>query len=85
MGGRPVKLETTVVIFRFRIEAESTHVEDVQEEIEEATQKFLSTFAKWYPKREWECTDEVLKPIARNGEALMYMRRVFRVMEVHDA
>lgn len=74
------------MITRWRIEAESPDKEEVEEEIAEATELFMGQLR--FPMcqdTEWECTDEHgPEPVDRDGEAVFYMRRVFKVYEEVD-
>lgn len=72
---------------RFRIEVEGVDQEDVEEQLDIAFLKFADAahtcadYAESYKIENFECTDESIKPINRNGQPLMYGRRVFKIIE----
>jgi len=71
---------------RFRIEVEGTDEEDVTEQLDTCfafIMQGLKNSARWQHV-DWECTDEAIKPIEKNGQPLMYGRRVFKVMEKEE-
>lgn len=76
---------------RFRIEVEGTDQEDVETQLDEAFLLFADGARKAagaefrdggkYTIKDFECTDERISAIQRNGIPLMYGRRVFKVIE----
>lgn len=67
---------------RFRIEVEGADQEDVENELDKfftfVTQGLQNSLER---NTDWECTDEHIHAIKRNGQPLMYGRRVFKAME----
>lgn len=70
---------------RFRIEVEGVDQEDVEQQLDYFSKNFM--FASQLEKNQkldFECTDENVKAIQRNGIPFMYGRRVFLIKEVKD-
>jgi hypothetical protein len=73
---------------RFRYEAEGVDQEDVERQLDAAF-LYFSNAARLFAQdktigaveiESFECTDDRITPINRNGVPMMYGRRVFRVV-----
>jgi hypothetical protein len=62
---------------RFRIEVEGSDQEDVEEQLDDCALVVIEMF----PSLNFECTDEHISPIQRNGIPLMHGRRVFKTIK----
>ena len=72
------------MITRWRVEAEAENDETMEDHLESFTQAVFGHLRDVQPEDQWECTDEFTTPIRSawvSGEAVIYGRRVFRVME----
>jgi hypothetical protein len=73
------------MIDRWRLEASADNREDVEDQLEAATQAILGHLRDVQPDDEWECTDEQIIPAidGETGQAIIYGRRVFRRNEAY--
>lgn len=66
------------MITRFRFESIADNQEDVDQALDEAVEMMLVWLSDTQPDDEWNCTDREIVPILKNGQAVVYGRRVFR-------
>lgn len=71
-----------MALHRFRYEVEGVDKEDVELQLDNAFLEFAKAAHAIADEIEnFECTDERIGPMQRNGVPLMYGRRVFRVVK----
>ena len=70
------------MITRFRIEAIDPDAETVEEEVTMASMAMLGHVST--DGSDWECTDDKVVPIEKDGQATMYARKVFRRMDKEE-
>jgi hypothetical protein len=70
-----------MALTRFRIEAQGSDEEEVENLLDFWSGAFIHAVKeKIEPKPDFECTDERISAIHRNGIPMMYGRRVFKVV-----